>query len=303
MNAIPLAPRQPRTRRWPARLGSLLLSAIVGAGLLVAAASPASALPPGGDDRVYVLANNLTGKVMDNANQSTAPGTPIIQWQHNGGANQEWLLHLRAYTKNQYVVKNRHSGLCLTARSDGSVTQDTCNPRWDSPGGGLEADWTMTQLTNGSYTFTSNPYGPGAGRYLAAPYGGTDAGLTLVDWGIHDIAWKIEEVPQPYSFETGVTKVPGWNIVKLTAECKAGYNVEARPGSAKPRFDFLGDSDLNVHDSTARRHTGTYSIGLGWLLNPEPAFGQMTVDVGNPLLFHTLDARLRVYCVPDWRNG
>src|SRR6185312_8269958 len=40
----------------------------------------------------YLLANQATGRVIDDANCSTDPGNGLITWTPNGGANQGWVL-------------------------------------------------------------------------------------------------------------------------------------------------------------------------------------------------------------------
>ena len=42
----------------------------------------------------YYIVNAYSGKVLDDPNFSTSDGTPIIQYQLNGGLNQQWKLLL-----------------------------------------------------------------------------------------------------------------------------------------------------------------------------------------------------------------
>jgi hypothetical protein len=187
VNATAITSHRPDARlRWPARLASLLLSALIGVGLLVVVVGPASAEPTGGDDRVSVVTNSVTGLVIDDANMSMEAGNPIIQWPTNGGANQEWYLVKDSF--GNYVLENRHSGLCLVGHTDRTVTQEPCS----APGYYASRSWELEDVGDGTYTLKSGVH---CSTYLAAsPSGGAGSALTLVDSGGHAVAWKIEEI-------------------------------------------------------------------------------------------------------------
>jgi hypothetical protein len=68
------------------------------------------------------------GQVADDSGNSKSSGGQIIQWDANGGANQQW-----TFTSNgsgYYTIKNVYSGLCLEPASttDGALTEEiTCS--------------------------------------------------------------------------------------------------------------------------------------------------------------------------------
>src|SRR5690348_8727385 len=45
------------------------------------------------NQEVYEIVNMNSGQVLDVKGGSTADGTPVEQWENNGGANQQWFLN------------------------------------------------------------------------------------------------------------------------------------------------------------------------------------------------------------------
>ena len=64
--------------------------------------------------QVFELKNLSSGLVADVPDWSTTPGTQIVQWQANGGANQRWFLRpVATAAGTMYKIKSQHSSLCL----------------------------------------------------------------------------------------------------------------------------------------------------------------------------------------------
>ncbi|RSS52424.1 RICIN domain-containing protein [Streptomyces sp. WAC01280] len=100
-------------------------------------------------DGVHTL--TAGGRALDNPDHSTSPGTQLITWTANGGANQNW--SFARQTDGTYEIKNHESGLCVDVHSgstsaDAAIIQWTCNA-------GTNQRWNVTRLANGGYTVAS----------------------------------------------------------------------------------------------------------------------------------------------------
>ncbi|MFI6421847.1 RICIN domain-containing protein [Streptomyces sp. NPDC050842] len=94
---------------------------------------------------------SMSGKALDNPGHSTTPGTQLVTWTANGGANQTWRFTRR--TDGSYELANAESGLCAdvdggSTAAGAKVIQWTCT-------GGTNQRWTATRLANGTYTVAS----------------------------------------------------------------------------------------------------------------------------------------------------
>lgn len=63
----------------------------------------------------YVLVNRDSGKVLDDRAYATNDGAAVVQWKHNGGANQQW--RFIDAGDGYYRLQNRHSGKVLDDRN------------------------------------------------------------------------------------------------------------------------------------------------------------------------------------------
>lgn len=125
----------------------------------------------------YRISSVLNGKVIDDPDRSQAPGTQLVQWGDEGGANQGWTFALTA--EGNFSIKNTASNLCMSIdpglTGDGAkVTQTTCdttapNQRWK-----LQPSGTGYQLVAVS-----------SGRCVDIPDRSRDDGTKLVQWACH----------------------------------------------------------------------------------------------------------------------
>jgi hypothetical protein len=104
---------------------------------------------PGSLDGTRTLTTG--GKALDNPDHSTAPGTQLITWASNGGANQQWTFTRQS--DGSYELRNAESRLCAdveggSASAGAKVIQWTCT-------GGANQRWWVTRQTDGSYTVVS----------------------------------------------------------------------------------------------------------------------------------------------------
>jgi hypothetical protein len=120
------------------------LAVVVSAALASAVtASPAAAQTA--YQGVHVTPANTFFLQLDVYGASTAPGTGVIDWWTNGGANQSW--NFVSYGDgNTWEIQNRNSGFCLA--TDGvpgdQVFQEPCDLQPNQL-------WNATPQTNGTF--------------------------------------------------------------------------------------------------------------------------------------------------------
>ncbi|QES09146.1 hypothetical protein DEJ44_28335 [Streptomyces venezuelae] len=91
------------------------------------------------------------GKALDNPDHSTTPGTQLITWAANNGANQKWVFTRQP--DGGYVLKNGGSGLCADV-DGGSTAAGARIIQWTCTGG-VNQRWNLTRQANGTYTVAS----------------------------------------------------------------------------------------------------------------------------------------------------
>ena len=89
----------------------------------------------------YYIVNAASGKVLDDPGGSTSNGTPIDQWQLNGGANQQW--NLVRLPNGNYAIVNEASGKVLDDPSF-STNDGTGMIQW-SRKAGPNQQWTPSR--------------------------------------------------------------------------------------------------------------------------------------------------------------
>jgi endoglucanase len=95
----------------------------------------------------YRITAKHSGKSLDVANNSTANGGNVQQWDFGGGNNQQW--QLTSVGSGYYKVVARHSGKALDV--DGVSTTNGANiHQWDYVGGGNQ-QWCFTDIGGGYY--------------------------------------------------------------------------------------------------------------------------------------------------------
>jgi len=95
----------------------------------------------------YRLVNRNSGKVADVNGGSTADGAQVIQWQYNGGTNQQWqLVHIG---EGFYRVVNRNSGKNLDVNG-ASTTAGANIIQWPA-NAGKNQQWEIVPTGSGYY--------------------------------------------------------------------------------------------------------------------------------------------------------
>jgi hypothetical protein len=91
------------------------------------------------------------GKALDNPDHSTAPGTQLITWAPNGGANQQWTFTRQ--TDGSYELRNTGSRLCADIEG-GSTSAGARVIQWNCTGGANQR-WWVERRADGTYSVVS----------------------------------------------------------------------------------------------------------------------------------------------------
>ncbi|OKI12909.1 galactosylceramidase [Streptomyces sp. CB03911] len=137
----------------------------------------------------YTLVNVNSGKVLDASGRGTTDGTPVIQWDANGGANQQW--RLTAVPGGYCTVTGVASGKVLTVAGNSVVPGAGLN-LWTGDGS-TGQQWLVAPSDAGGYILESRSDGQ-----LADPGGSTSAGAQVFQQpanGKPQQRWKLVPVP------------------------------------------------------------------------------------------------------------
>ncbi|MFB7513482.1 ThuA domain-containing protein [Streptomyces sp. NPDC056144] len=123
--------------------------------------------------RTYAVTSAHSAKKMDVRGGSTADGAAVIQYDANGGTNQQW--RLTAAGTGAFTLSAVHSGKCLDlpdAKGAVNVQQWTCSAT------ATDQRWKLVEKTTGSYQIVS----VSTGKCLDIPQASTanDVQLTTV---------------------------------------------------------------------------------------------------------------------------
>ncbi|GMA16178.1 RICIN domain-containing protein [Deinococcus metallilatus] len=146
--------RPPRASRTAAVLSLPLLLAACGGTSAPSAAEESAApsplfstlaLPSSG--QTYAVLNMCSGKGLDVQNASTANGASVMQWDYQGGTNQQWTL--QATDSGYFKLVARHSGKALEVY--GWATANGSRVGQWGYGGGTNQQWKLEDVGNGFY--------------------------------------------------------------------------------------------------------------------------------------------------------
>jgi hypothetical protein len=94
---------------------------------------------------------SISGKALDNPAHSTTPGTQLITYAANGGANQIW--DFTQHSDGSYQLENRESGLCADVEG-GALTAGARIIQWTCTGN-VNQRWRVVLGPDGGYQITS----------------------------------------------------------------------------------------------------------------------------------------------------
>ncbi len=173
---------------------------------------------------VYEIANELSGRVLDVTNASTADGAPIQEYDYLGGNNQKW--SFVPVSGGAYVIMNLNSGKVLDmtnlSTQNGGLLQ-----QWDNTGG-KNQQWILTPLANGFYKITN----VNSGLVLDDTAGAIQNGTVVQQWQFLDNAnqhWSLipTQTYSIYNLETG-------KVLDVT-------NLSTQNGALIQEWDLLGN--------------------------------------------------------------
>lgn len=96
-----------------------------------------------------------SGKALDNPGHSTTPGTQLVTWAPNGGANQSWVFTRQA--DGSYQIANAESHLCMDV-SGASTSAGAAVIQWTCTGNANQR-WVATAQSGGGYTLAAQHSG------------------------------------------------------------------------------------------------------------------------------------------------
>ncbi|MGW2547097.1 RICIN domain-containing protein, partial [Kitasatospora sp. NPDC001574] len=103
----------------------------------------------------YTVVNANSGKVLDAYARGTADGTPVVQWDGNGGANQQW--RLTPAEGGYYTVTGVASGKALAVSGGSVVPGAPLDLRTGD--GGTGQQWLVAPSDSGTFVLESRSDG------------------------------------------------------------------------------------------------------------------------------------------------
>jgi hypothetical protein len=134
----------------------------------------------------YYLINAASGKVLDEPNFSSSNGTPIIQYQLNGGTNQQW--NLVALADGNGEIVNASSGKVLDDPAS-STANETLIQQYQL-NGGLNQQWKLVALADGNDEIVN----ASSGKVLDDPASSTSNGTNIQQFQLNGGAnqqWRL----------------------------------------------------------------------------------------------------------------
>jgi Peptidase A4 family/Ricin-type beta-trefoil lectin domain-like len=123
----------------------------------------------------YYIVNAASGKVLDDPGFSTNNGTPIDQWQLNGGANQQW--NIVSLPDGNDDIVNAYSNLLLDD-PEYSLKSGTQMIQYQNNGGGTNQEWGLVAMADGNYEIV-NTY---SRMVLDDPNSSNSNGTSIGQW-------------------------------------------------------------------------------------------------------------------------
>jgi hypothetical protein len=122
----------------------------------------------------YHISSVKSSLLLDVTGSSKTAGAQIIQWNNNGGANQDWTLV--SASGGYFFIVNKNSGLYLDVSS--SSTSSGANiVQWTSSGG-TSQQWSLVAVSGGYYTIVNR----NSGLVLDVSGGSITAGANIIQW-------------------------------------------------------------------------------------------------------------------------
>ncbi|MFI7497652.1 RICIN domain-containing protein [Streptomyces sp. NPDC049687] len=174
-------------RKWTATGLLIGIPAVLGPLLLLAQQNSEAATID--STAYYHLISVHSGKVLDVNGNSTSDGAGIIQYQDNGGKNQEW--QLKSTGDGYYELVNHNSGKVLEVK--GASTADFAAVQQATDTGAANQQWRIDDLADGAVKIVSR----NGGKVLDVNGASTADGAAIIqyhDTGGDNQQWKLTAV-------------------------------------------------------------------------------------------------------------
>lgn len=138
----------------------------------------------------YEIVARHSGKVLDVSGYSNNNGAVVTQWDHWGGANQQW--RLEDVGGGYYAIVARHSGKALDV-SGFSNNNGAVVTQWDY-WGGANQQWQLTDVGGGYYRITARH----SGKVLDVSGYSNSNGAVVTQWdywGGANQQWQLRAIP------------------------------------------------------------------------------------------------------------
>jgi hypothetical protein len=146
------------------------------------------------------LVNASSQQVLDDPDFSRADGTPMDQWDYNGGTNQIWTLN--PLPDGNYQIQNEFNQKVLD--DPASSTADGTNVIQYDADGGANQEWTLVPLADGNYLIVNLA----SGNVLDDPGASTAQGQSIDLWqpdGGANQEWTL------FDANAGASTLPNWS--------------------------------------------------------------------------------------------
>ncbi|MEV7395107.1 RICIN domain-containing protein [Streptomyces sp. NPDC091215] len=248
-------------RRWTATGLLIGVPAVLGPYLLFSQTESEAATVD--STAYYHLISAHSGKVLDVNGSSTADGAAVIQYQDNGGENQEW--QLKPTGDGYYELVNRNSGKVLTVKD--ASTADFAEIQQAADSGAANQQWRIDDVTGGAVNVVSR----NSGKMLDVKSASTADGAAVIQFhgnGADNQQWNLEAVagtgtPTPSASPTTSQPTTASPTPTPVASIDPAQQVLATINKAR---DAAGLPDYTVTDGlnrSAAAHSTVMAGGCG----------------------------------------
>lgn len=137
----------------------------------------------------YRIVSRQSNKCLDVEGGNSSAGANVLQWENNGGINQQW--YLNQNSDGSYTVLSALSGMAIDVEG-GSTSNGGNVIVWNSNGQDNQK-WWITDMGNGYYSIVSK----NSGKSIDVEGNSTDNGGNVLQWDYHggtNQQWMLERV-------------------------------------------------------------------------------------------------------------
>ncbi|MFF0015336.1 RICIN domain-containing protein [Streptomyces sp. NPDC005374] len=264
-------------RRWTATGLLIGVPAVLGPVLLFSQPSSEAATIDAGT--YYHLISVRSDKVLDVNGNSTADGAAIIQYQDNGGKNQEW--QLKSTGDGYYELVNHNSGKVLEVKD--ASTEDFAAIQQATDSGAANQQWQIDDVTGGAVKIVSR----NSGKVLDVMSASEADGAAIIqyhDTGGDNQQWQLEPVagtgtpsPSPSTTTPQPTPTPSATVDADPVQQVLTTINQARKAAGLPDYSI---SDGLTRSAAAHTTVMAGGCGLSHQCPGEAALGARETAAG-----------------------